>query len=97
MREPVQRAVALGHREEQRHAGERQEQLIRKAAHHGRQRHAGEVHADDPRERDREHADVHTGDAAQDDARMRAATEIPARFMRGQYTDVCRLKLGYHG
>ena len=67
MREPVERAVALRQREEQRHAGERQEQLARKAAHHRVDRHAADVDADDPGQGDRQHADVERGDAADDD------------------------------
>ena len=59
-----QRAVRLRHREQQRHAGERQKQLARKARHHGAHRQATHVHADDPRHGDGEHADVQAAEAA---------------------------------
>ena len=59
--------LRLRQREQQRHAGQRQEQLARKAAHHGVDRHAADVDADDPGERDRQHADVQPADAADED------------------------------
>ena len=58
VRQPVERAVALREREQQRHAGQRQEQLRRKSRHDGRDRHAADVDADDPGQRHRQHADV---------------------------------------
>ena len=64
VRELGQCSVRLGHREEQRHPGEREKELARKPGHHGVGLKAAEVHADDPRERDGEHADVQAAETA---------------------------------
>ena len=66
VRHAVQRAVQLRLREEQRHAGERQKELRRKAAQHVVEAHAAGVDADQPRQRQAQHADVQLGDAADD-------------------------------
>ena len=64
VRDPVERAVQLRLREQQRHAGQREEQRDREAGDHLVERHAAEVDADDPGQRERQDADVQLREAA---------------------------------
>ena len=63
----IERAVALRQREQQRHAGERQEECRWEAADHRIDRHVSDIHADDPRHGNRQHADIQRRHAADDD------------------------------
>jgi hypothetical protein len=67
VRQAIERAVALRDREQQRDAGEGEEELRRKSAHHAGDGHAAHVHPDDPRKRNRQDADVQGRDAADED------------------------------
>ena len=80
VREPVERAVALRQREQQRHAGQRQKQLARKAGHHRVDRHAADVDADDPRQRDASTPTLSAVTQLTITASASAATEMTARF-----------------
>ena len=67
MRDPIERAVQLCLRKQQRYARERQKQRDRKSADDLVQRHAADVDADDPGQRERENADVQLGETADED------------------------------
>ena len=64
VRNPVEGAVQLRLRKQQRHAGERQKQRDRETGDHLVQRHAAEIDADDPGQGERQNPDVQLREAA---------------------------------
>ena len=92
VRDPLERAVELRLREQQRHAGERQEQLHGKPADDVVERHAAEVHADDPRQRQRQATPTFSCvKQLRMMATASAASENQARFMRGRLLETSRI------
>ena len=73
VRQPVECAVALRQRKEQRDPGQGQEQLAREPAHHGVHRHPADVDTDDPCHGHGQHADVEGRDTADDDGHRERA------------------------
>ena len=83
--EQVHGAVLIGQREQQRHAGERQEQSGRESGGDGIGRPAADEDADPPRQGHRHHADVESRRAAEDDGEgERQQTKRQAVSTRGQ-------------
>ena len=81
MRDLVERAVQLRLREEQRDAGQRQEQLDRKPGEDVIEPHPAEIDADDPGEGDRQHAEFSRVKQLTTMATNRAPSESHARDM----------------
>ena len=82
VRDPVERPVALRHREQQRHAGQRQEQRARKAAHHRRRPASRRCRRRrSTRARSRSTPTLIVVTQLRMIARASAATEIQARFI----------------
>ena len=88
MRDTIERAILLRLREQQRHAGQREEERNGKAGDDVVQRHAAHVHTDDPRQRERQDADVQlretTNEDGDDERRERDVSEVhsPAESAR---------------
>ena len=83
--DPLERAVRLREREQQRHAGQRQKELAREPAHDRVDRHPADVDADNPGERNSQHADVEPADAA-DQHGERERTDRDERHSSPEFT-----------
>ena len=82
-RDAAERAVVVGHAEQQRDADEIEQQIDRKGADHLRERHAAQVDADDPRQGQRHHADVDARHHAQRDGDDQRGQRNPGKVHRG--------------
>ena len=82
----AQRAVGRGHPEQQRHAGQREEQLHREGADHGVERDAAEIDADQPRQRQGHDPDVHLREHAQRDGDGQREQRNPGETHAGAFS-----------